>query len=130
MARKSEIKPSDVTSQFEFDIAEITDFCADVLEDANDHNVSLALRALNAGDYELSKEFVDLEAAHVEAGELTPELAEKRHELEERLDQAEGAVDESEEPAFKAGCHHSKTAEYARKGEPFVRCSICEARRM
>jgi hypothetical protein len=95
MAKK--IEPSDVASQLKWDIGAITDFCANVLEEANDHNVSLALRALNAEDYELAKEFIDLEAAHAEAGELTPELNEKRRELMERLDQAEGAVDESEE---------------------------------
>jgi len=91
------IKPQDVASQLKWDIGAITDFCADVLEDANDHNISLALRALNAEDYELAKEFIDLEAAHAEAGELTPELSEKRNELMQKLEEAEGEVDESEE---------------------------------
>lgn len=93
----NKITPQDVAAQLKWDIGGITDFCANVLEDANDHNVSMALRALNAEDYELAKEFIDLEADHVEAGELTPELAERRKELADRLDQAEGAVDESEE---------------------------------
>src|SRR3990167_7855834 len=91
------IEPQHVAAQFKCDIGAITDFCASALEEANDHNISLALRALNAEDYELAKEFIDLEAAHVEAGELTPELNEKRRELMEKLDEAEGAVDESEE---------------------------------
>ena len=91
------IEPQHVAAQLKWDIGAITDFCANVLEDANDHNVSLALHALNAEDYELAKEFIDLEAAHAEAGELTPELSEQRRELMDRLDKAEGAVDESEE---------------------------------
>lgn len=91
------IEPQDVAAQLKWDVGAITDFCANALEEANDHNISLALRALNAEDYELAKEFIDLEAEHVEAGELTPELDEKRKELMEKLDEAEGAVDESEE---------------------------------
>ena len=91
------ITPRDVASQENHDIGELTDFCASILEEANDHNISLALRALNADGYELAKEFIDLEAAHAEAGELTPELNERRKELMEKLDEAEGAVDESEE---------------------------------
>ena len=95
--KRSLIEPQDVATQLQWDVGAITDFCANVLEEANDHNISLALRALNAEDYELAKEFIDLEAAHAEAGELTPELDEKRKELMEKLDEAEGAVDESEE---------------------------------
>ncbi len=91
------IEPQDVAAQLKWDIGAATDFCAGVLEDVNDHNVSLALRALNAEDYELAKEFIDLEAAHAEAGELTPELSDRRKELMEKLDEAEGQVDESEE---------------------------------
>jgi hypothetical protein len=91
------IEPSDVAAQLKWDIGAITDFCANALEEANDHNISLALRALNAEDYDLAKEFIDLESAHATAGGLTPELDEKRRELMERLDEAEGAVDESEE---------------------------------
>lgn len=91
------IEPKDVAAQEKWDIGELTDFCANVLEDANDHNIAGALRALNAGGYELAKEFIDLESAHAEAGELTPELNEKRRELMERLDETEGAVDDSED---------------------------------
>ena len=91
------IEPQDVAAQLKWDIGAITDFCANALEEANDHNISLALRALNADDYDLAKEFIDLEAAHAGAGELTPELREKRNELMEKLEGAEGAVDESEE---------------------------------
>ena len=91
------IDPSDVATQLKWDIGAVTDFCASVLEEVNDHNVSLALRALNAEDYDLAKEFIDLEAAHADAGELTPELSDRRKELMEKLDEAEGQVDESEE---------------------------------
>ena len=91
------LDPSEVATHLKWDIGAITDFCADALEAANDHNIAAALRALNAEEYELAKEFIDLEAAHAEAGELTPELDEKRKELMEKLDEAEGAVDESEE---------------------------------
>ena len=91
------ITPSEVAAQEHHDIGELTDFCASVLEDANDHNIAAALRALNAEEYDLAKEFIDLEKDHAEAGELTPELNEKRTELLGRLEEAEGAVDESEE---------------------------------
>jgi hypothetical protein len=95
MAKK--IEPSDVATQLKWDIGAVTDFCANVLEEVNDHNISLALRALNSEDYELAKDFIDLESAHAAAGELTPELNERRRELMEKLEEAEGAVDESEE---------------------------------
>lgn len=91
------IEPQDIAAQLKWDIGAITAFCADALEEANDHNISLALRALNAEDYELAKEFIDLEAAHAEAGELTPELNALRQGLMERLEESEGAVDEPEE---------------------------------
>ena len=93
----NKITPSEIATMLKWDIGSITDFCADALEDANDHNIAAALRALNAEEYELAKEFIDLEAQHAEAGELTPELDEKRKELMGRLDEAEGEVDESEE---------------------------------
>jgi hypothetical protein len=99
------IEPSDVTTQLKWDIGAITDFCAATLEDANDHNIAAALRAINAADYELAKEFIDLESAHAEAGELTPELNEKRRELMEKLDEVEGEVDESEEDPRDRSAH-------------------------
>jgi len=83
------IKPEDVARQAKWDIGAITDFCADTLEEANDHNAAGALRALNAGDYELARDFIQLEEDHVEAGELTPELQEQRTELMKRLKKAE-----------------------------------------
>lgn len=95
MAKK--IEPNDVATQLKWDVGAITDFCASALEEANDHNISLALRALNAEDYDLAKEFIDLEAEHAKAGELTPDLNERRKELMEKLDEAEGTVDEFRE---------------------------------
>ena len=52
MAKK--IAPSDVAKQCKWDIADITDFCADALEDANDHNMAAVLRAVNYGAYEIA----------------------------------------------------------------------------
>lgn len=97
MPKKEGITPSAVATQLKWDIGDVTEFCADTLEEANDHNIAAALRALNAEEYELAKEFIDLEASQAEAGELTPELSERRKELMEKLDEAEGQVDESEE---------------------------------
>lgn len=79
------ITPSDVASQENHDIGELTDFCADILEDANDHNIASALRALNAEEYELACEFINLEKDQAAVGELTPELNERRNELLDRL---------------------------------------------
>lgn len=79
------IKPEDVSAQLKWDIGEIADFCADALEDANDHNVAAALRALNYGNYELARDFIKLEEDQAEAGELTPELNERRSGLLDRL---------------------------------------------
>lgn len=79
------IKPSEVASQFDWNIADLTDFCADVLEEANDHNTAAALRAINCQNYELAREFIKLEEDQVKAGELTPELNERRNGLLDRL---------------------------------------------
>ena len=86
MAKK--IKPQDVATQFGHDATEIADFCADVLEDANDHNIAAALRAVNVQQYELACDFITLEKDHQAAGELTPELNARRQELLERLRKA------------------------------------------
>jgi hypothetical protein len=84
------ITPSELATSLKWDIGDITDFCADALEEANDHNISAALRALNAEEYELAREFISLEEEQASAGELTPELSTKRDELMARLDEAEG----------------------------------------
>jgi hypothetical protein len=91
------IEPQAVATQLKWDIGAATDFAANLLEDVNDHNIASALRALNAERYDLAKAFIDLEKDHAEAGELTPELGELRKELLKELEEAEGAVDESEE---------------------------------
>ena len=86
MAKK--IKPQDVSTQLHHDAVEITEFCADALEDANDHNVAAALRAVNVQRYDLACEFITLEKDHQEAGELTPELNDRRQALLARLREA------------------------------------------
>jgi hypothetical protein len=78
-------KASEIAAKFKWDIADLTDFCADVLEDANDHNAAAALRAMNVGEYGLARDFIQLEEDHVKAGELTPELNSLRGELLARL---------------------------------------------
>ena len=86
MAKK--IKPEDVAKQFDWAIDDLTDFCANVLEDANDHNVAATLRAMNCGDYGLARDFIQLEEDQVKAGELTQELYARRNSLLDRLKRA------------------------------------------
>jgi hypothetical protein len=83
MARK--IKPQEVAAQCDWDLAALNDFCADILEDANDHNIAAALRALANGDHDLAIDFIKLEKEHEKAGELTPALSNRRDELYDRL---------------------------------------------
>lgn len=105
MPKKEGITPSAVATQLKWDIGDVTEFCADTLEEANDHNIAAALRALNAEEYELAKEFIDLEASQAEAGELTPELSTKRDELMARLDEAEGEEEhEHDDDCRSYGC--------------------------
>jgi hypothetical protein len=87
MPRKT--KPEDVAAEHKWDIGDLTEFCALVLEEANDHNTAAALRALNAGAYGLARDFILLEEDHNSAGELTPELQERRSGLLNLLKQAE-----------------------------------------
>lgn len=92
MARK--LKPSDVASQLGHDINEITEFAADMLEDANDHNVAAALRALAAGAYDIACDFIKLEKEQDAAGELTQPIREQRELLMDRLDKFDPDADE------------------------------------
>lgn len=80
------ISPSDISSQVDYDIGEAIDFCGQILEDVNAHNVSYVLDAINRGAYDLAKEFVELEKDQEEAGELTKDLKERRDTLLEKLD--------------------------------------------
>ena len=89
MAKK--IKPEDVASQFNWDSTDISEFCADVMEDANDHNLAAALRAVNFQQYDLACEFIKLEKDQQEAGELTAELRDRRYALLDRLREASGS---------------------------------------
>jgi len=88
MANK--ISPADLAKQFKWDIYEIGEFCASALEEANDHTMAAALRAVNVADSELACEFIRLEADHVAAGHLTPELQARRNVLMDRLREARG----------------------------------------
>lgn len=80
------IKPSDVSSQVDYNIDEAVDFCAEVLEDVNAHNISYVLDAINRRAYDIAKELIDLEKDQEEAGELTKDLRERREEILGRLD--------------------------------------------
>lgn len=82
------IKPQDVALQFDWDSTEISDFCADALEDANDHNLAAALRAVNFEQYDLACEFIQMEKEQQAAGGLTPDLNERRGILLRRLREA------------------------------------------
>jgi len=90
MAKKnsSGITPQEVASQFHWDIGKLTDFCSEVLEDANDHNISLALSAVNRDNYDLACEFIQLAKDQAKAGELTPELRDRQHKLLDRLSES------------------------------------------
>jgi hypothetical protein len=93
----AKIKPSDVSSQVDYDIGEAVDFCAQLLEDVNEHNGAYALAALNAGAYDLACEFIKLAEEQDEAGELTKELRSKREMLLEKLEKAEAGDDDEDE---------------------------------
>lgn len=86
MSRK--ITPKQVGTQFEWDETVIAEFCADAMEEANDHNLAAVLRAVNIQEYDLACEFIQLEKDQNEAGELTPELSNRRTALLERLREA------------------------------------------
>lgn len=89
MPKKEGITPGAVATMLKWDIGDVTEFCADTLEEANDHNIAAALRALNVERYELACAFINLEKDQAAAGELTPELNEMRTELLAELETAE-----------------------------------------
>jgi hypothetical protein len=106
MARK--IHPSVISAQVDFDIGAAIDFCSDLLEDVNAHNVSYVLAAINAGAYDLAKEFIELERDQEEAGELTKDLRERREDLLNKLDSfdvEEEEEHEHDEDCRRHGCH-------------------------
>jgi len=93
----SKIKPSDVSRQFKHDPYETLKFCADLLEDINEHNLSGALSALNVNDHDLATEFIKLDKQQADAGELTGPLRHWRNELLDNLKKAEEEAEEEEE---------------------------------
>lgn len=92
-----ETSPEDVAKQVENDIGDARDFCSALLQEVNDHAVSLSLAAANVGDFDLACEFMVLAKDIDEAGELTPDLRAKQDELSERLDQAEEELENESE---------------------------------
>lgn len=80
------IEPSDVSKQFKWDIGDVMNFCADALEDVNEHNMSAVLRCVYYGAYDIAIEYLKLNKDQDEAGELTRELSDRRRELSEKLE--------------------------------------------
>ncbi len=89
MATKTET----IAKQHGWDTQALLRFCAEVMEDANDHGVSLALASLYIGDHDLACKFLQVRKEHVEAGGLGGELYQRRaalvRELEEKTRAAE-----------------------------------------
>lgn len=84
------ITPQDVAKQLHWEIDQIADFSAEMFEDANDHNLAAALRAMNVMGFDLACEFIHLEKDHIEAGHLTEELRKRRDQLMDRLKELQG----------------------------------------
>lgn len=86
MAAKPKVpKASAIATAMDWDIFRLRDYCADILEDANDHGTALAIWSVNRGDVDLGCEFLQLGHAIGEAGELTPALRDKQEELLRRF---------------------------------------------
>lgn len=94
---ETETSPEDVARQVDHDIGDARDFCAALLEEVNDHAVSHSLAAANVGDFDLACEFMNLAKDVEEAGELTADLRAKRDELLDRLEEAEGELENEPE---------------------------------
>jgi hypothetical protein len=67
------------------DIDEARKFAYKLLQDVNDHSLALALLAIGLGKYDLACEWIQLEKAHQEAGELTPALSKVQIRLLDKL---------------------------------------------
>jgi hypothetical protein len=85
MPPKKQITPSQVAMQFDWDINQGMAFAADLLEDMNAHNLAAVLRALDLEQYDIAKEFIDIEKEHRAEGGLSPELMARREALYNRL---------------------------------------------
>lgn len=79
------ITPKDVATQFKWDLGDIAEFCADAFEEGNDHNMASALRAVNYGAYDIAIQYLELTRDQDVAGELTPELLERKGTLDKKL---------------------------------------------
>ncbi len=80
------VKPGQITAQHGWVVGDIRQFAALMFDDANDHQLALAMWSLLAGDPDLACDFIQLDKRHSEAGSLTPELSLERDELVKRLD--------------------------------------------
>jgi len=90
--------PSEVAGSLDHDIGEALEFCGRVLEEVNEHWAAHALWALNAGEVELAKKFLQLSDDVEKARELTPELRKVSEELlDEFRELDEDEEEESEE---------------------------------
>ena len=87
MPKKPGITPSDVAAMLKWDIGDVIEFCADTLEDANEHGMAAVLRCVNYGNFELAERYLELVKDQDAAGEQTPELRERSKELSELLEQ-------------------------------------------
>lgn len=96
MAKK--ITPSQVASQCGWGSPDLMEFCADVFEDANFHNICLSMSALAAGAYEVASDAILLERDQVKAGCLTGELQDRRADLYKRLKEAQAANKKAQTP--------------------------------
>lgn len=97
------IAPSDVSAQVDFDIIAARRFCADLLEDVNDHWISLAISALSHGGTDIAIEAIKGWAEHQKAGHLTEELQEVRAKLLKKYRKL-AASSPSENPADEQPC--------------------------
>lgn len=94
------ITPDAVAKMLKWDLGDIADFCADTLEAANDHDVAQAMRAIAEGYYGSAIEFIELAKEVDMAGELTPELKDRREQLMRELEKAreeDGGEEEDED---------------------------------
>lgn len=90
-------RPAEIAAAFDHDVGELLEFCGRVLEDANEHWIAHAIWAMNAGEVELAKKFLQLSQDAEDAGELTPELKKKSDELLDEFGELDGDEEETED---------------------------------
>lgn len=70
--------------QFDWAKEDLREFCGEVLEDANDHFIALAIWSMNLSDVDLACDFLRLEEAIAREGG-TREMLDRRNELLDRF---------------------------------------------